>query len=270
MTTEYPPATFDTTRPHSARVWNYFLGGKDNFPVDREHGDRVIAVFPEIIQVARASRAFLARAITFLAAEHGIRQFLDVGTGLPVENNTHQVAQRVAPESRVVYVDNDPLVLSHARALLVGTPEGKTAYLDADARDPERILSFAAETLDFSKPVGLMMMSIMGLVPTFDEAHSIVQRLLSALPSGSFLVLEDGCADADPEPEQVSAVEEMSEVSAVDGYGYRYRTVEQITRYFDGLDIVEPGVVSPTRWRNDPGPDDLVAPMEACGVGRKP
>jgi hypothetical protein len=253
----YPPPTFDTSRPHSARVWNYYLGGKDNFPVDRAHGDRTIAVFPQIVDVARESRAFLARAITHLVAEEGVRQFLDVGTGLPVENNTHQVAQRIAPECRVVYVDNDPMVLIHARALLAGTPEGVTTYLEADARDPERILEFAADTLDFSRPIGLMLMSIMG-----------------ALPVGSFLVLEDGSDDRTPTPEPVPAtkedlsVEQLNEVTT-EGNGYHYRTVGEITRFFDGLQLVEPGIVSPSYWRHQPDPNGPVAPLESCGVARK-
>nr|MDT0663621.1 SAM-dependent methyltransferase [Micromonospora sp. DSM 115978] len=271
--TDHPTPPFDTTRPHSARVWNYFLGGKDNFPVDREHGDQSIAIFPEITGVARASRAFLARAITYLAGEAGVRQFLDVGTGLPVENNTHQVAQRIAPESRIVYVDNDPMVLAHARALLVGTPEGATAYIDADARDPDKILAVAAQTLDFTKPVGLMLMSIMGLIPDLDEAYSITRRLLAALPPGSYLTLEDGSDDGSDDsgqPEQETVVEDLNELSEGFGYGYRYRTVEEITRFFDGLDLVEPGIVSPSYWRNDPQPDGPFAPLESCGVGRKP
>ncbi|KPM53976.1 S-adenosyl methyltransferase [Frankia sp. CcI49] len=273
--TDYPPPTFDTSRPHSARVWNYYLGGKDNFPVDREHGDRTIAVFPQILDVARASRAFLARAITYLAAEQGVRQFLDVGTGLPVENNTHQVAQRIAPQSRVVYVDNDPMVLIHARALLAGTPEGVTTYLESDARDPARILAFARQTLDFSQPVGLMLMSIMGLIADLDEAYSIVRHLLGELPSGSFLVLEDGSDDRTSDPAPVPAtkkdlsMDDLNEVTTV-GNGYHYRTVDQITRFFDGLELIAPGIVSPPYWRNNPEPDGPFAPLESCGVGRKP
>ncbi|WP_018637007.1 SAM-dependent methyltransferase [Parafrankia elaeagni] len=272
----YPPPTFDTTRPHSARVWNYYLGGKDNFPVDRAHGDRTIALFPQMVDVARSSRAFLARAITYLVAEEGVRQFLDVGTGLPVENNTHQVAQRIAPESRVVYVDNDPMVLIHARALLAGTPEGVTTYLEADARDPDRILEFAAETLDFTRPIGLMLMSIMGLIADLDEAYSIARRLVAALPAGSFLVLEDGSDDrtSDPSPgpaaskDQDLGVDDLNVVTT-DGNGYHYRTVDQIRVFFDGLELVEPGIVSPPYWRNNPEPDGPFAPLESCGVGRK-
>ncbi|HXL20521.1 MAG TPA: SAM-dependent methyltransferase, partial [Streptosporangiaceae bacterium] len=152
MTNDAPASLIDTTVSHSARVWNYWLGGKDHYPVDREVGDRVAEMYPDIVLLARAARAFLTRAVQYLAGEAGIRQFLDVGTGLPTVNNTHQVAQSIAPESRVVYADNDPLVLAHARALLTSSPEGATDYVDADLRNPGKILHEAARTLDFSKP----------------------------------------------------------------------------------------------------------------------
>ena len=185
---EDPSGRIDTSVPHSARIWNYWLGGKDNYPVDREAGDRYVEIFPGIIDLARHSRAFLTRTVRFLAGEAGIRQFLDIGTGLPTVDNTHQVAQRVAPESRIVYVDNDPLVLAHARALLTSTPEGACAYIDADLREPEKILDKAAETLDFSRPIGLMLMGILGHIEDYDEARSIVSRLLDRLPSTLLLV----------------------------------------------------------------------------------
>src|SRR5438876_8267911 len=173
----------DTSVPHSARIWNYWLGGKDNYAVDRAAGDAYVEVFPGIVDVARAGRAFLARAVRYLALEAGIRQFLDVGTGLPTADNTHQIAQRAAPESRIVYVDNDPLILAHARALLTSTPEGATDYIDADLHDPETILREAARTLDFTKPVALMLMGILGHVKDDDEVRSIIKRLMDALPS---------------------------------------------------------------------------------------
>ena len=166
-----PPPGIDTSVPHSARIWNYWLGGKDNFAVDRAAGDAVPQVFPGIATSARADRAFLAATVTYLAAEAGIRQFLDIGTGLPTDDNTHEVAQAIAPESRIVYVDNDPLVLVHARALLTSTPEGATDYIDADLRDPEQDPAEAAETLDFDQPVALMLMAILGHIPDYDEAH---------------------------------------------------------------------------------------------------
>ena len=186
-----PFPEIDITVPHSARVWNYWLGGKDNYAVDRAAGDQYRELFPQIVDAARAARYFLARAVRFLAGEAGVRQFLDIGTGLPTVDNTHEIAQRVAPDSRIVYVDNDPLVLAHARALLTSTPEGTTDYIDADLRDPATILSSATETLDFSQPVGLFLIGVLGHVPDDDEARSIMRRLLDALPSGSYLALAD-------------------------------------------------------------------------------
>ena len=174
----------DTSVPHSARIWNYWLGGKDNYPVDRAAGDAWIALNPEITVVARTSRAFLNRSVSYVAGEEGVRQFLDVGTGLPTADNTHQVAQRVAPDARVVYVDHDPLVLAHARALLVGTPEGETRYLDADMRDPENLLASAREILDFDRPVALMFMQVLGHIGDLDEARSLVRDHVRAAVPG--------------------------------------------------------------------------------------
>jgi S-adenosyl methyltransferase len=262
------PAEINTSVPQSARIWNYWLGGKDNFPVDRAAGDQYREVFPGIVDVARASRGFLVRAVRYLAGEAGIRQFLDVGTGLPTADNTHQVAQRVAPESRIVYVDNDPLVLVHARALLTSDPRGVTAYIDADLRDPETILHVAGRTLDFTQPVALMLMGILGHVGDYDEARSIVRRLLDALPSGSYLALNDGTnviSDAFAEAQQG-----YNESGAVP---YHLRSPEQIAGFFEGLELVEPGVVSVPRWRPDPGDlgGGLPAELDAFGgVGRKP
>ncbi|MGH3928573.1 MAG: SAM-dependent methyltransferase, partial [Pseudonocardiaceae bacterium] len=150
----------DTNAPHSARIWNYWLGGKDNYPIDREVGDQILEILPEVAHLARASRAFLIRAVTYLVQEAGIRQFLDIGTGLPTANNTHEVAQAIAPECRIVYVDYDPLVLAHARALLVGAPEGATDYIDSDLREPDKFLKAATRTLDFSRPIALTLMGI--------------------------------------------------------------------------------------------------------------
>jgi S-adenosyl methyltransferase len=253
--------TFDTTVPHSARVWNYWLGGKDNYPVDRAAGDKVCEIFPDIVEVARASRAFLARAVRYLAAEEGIRQFLDIGTGLPTADNTHEVAQRVAPSARIVYVDNDPLVLTHARALLTSNPAGVTAYIDADVHEPEKILKGAAQTLDFTQPIALMLLGIMGHVADNHEAWSIVNRLVDALPVGSYLVLSDGTAS----PQRDDADANYAESG---GVPYRGRTPEQIARFFEGLDLVEPGVGPAPLWRPEPGAR-AVALDEYCGVGRK-
>ncbi|HEU4897571.1 MAG TPA: SAM-dependent methyltransferase, partial [Actinomycetota bacterium] len=176
------PPEVNTNVPQTARIWNYWLDGKDNFPVDRAVGDQILEAFPAIVENARASRAFLVRVVRHLAGEAGIRQFLDIGTGLPTANNTHQVAQAVAPECRVVYVDNDPIVLVHARALLTSTPEGTTAYIDADLRDPDKILQAAARTLDFTQPVAITLLGVVHHITNTDQAHAIVQRLLDAVP----------------------------------------------------------------------------------------
>jgi S-adenosyl methyltransferase len=264
---DQPSHKLDTRVPHSARIWNYWLGGKDNFAADREVGDQVRQVFPGIVEVARASRAFLARAVQHLAGDVGIRQFLDVGTGLPTANNTHQVAQRAAAQSRVVYVDNDPLVLVHARALLTSTPEGATDYIDADVHDPDRILRGATRTLDFTQPIALMMLGILGHVTDYDEALSIVKRLVDALPSGSYLVINDG-TNVITQQER----DEATEVTVQAGAAYIPRTPEQIAAFFDGLDLLDPGVVSTPRWRPELSPGQAM-PAEIdvfCGVGRKP
>src|SRR4051812_8373979 len=198
-------ARLKTDVPHSARIWNYWLGGKDNFAADRAVGDQVKQVYPDIVNVALASRAFLGRAVRFLAGEVGIRQFLDLGTGLPTAGNTHEVAQHIAPESKVVYLDNDPLVLVHARALLTSSPEGVTEYIDADVREPGKVLAAAAETLDFSRPIALMMLGILGNVADEDQPSppEIVHRLVNAVPSGSYLVINDSVIA----PETVQAVQ---------------------------------------------------------------
>jgi hypothetical protein len=256
----------DPTVSHSARIWNYWLGGKDNFQVDREIGDQFTAVFPEIVDIARGSRAFLSRAIGYLAGEVGIRQFLDIGTGLPTVDNTHEVAQRTAPESRIVYVDNDPMVLAHARALLMSSREGVTEYLDADLNDPDRILAAARRsTLDLDQPVGLILMNILGHVPDYDRARSTVDRLLAALPSGSYLVVADGTNVI-----RGAAFEAAIDIwNASGSLPYHLRGPDQIAGFFDGLELVEPGVVSCPAWRPDPGV--AVREVDEFGaVGRKP
>ena len=259
-------SAIDTTIPHSARIWNYWLGGKDNYEVDRVAGDEFVKAFPGIVDIARAGRAFLARAVRYLALDAGIRQFLDVGTGLPTVDNTHEVAQRAAPESRIVYVDNDPLVLAHARALLTSTPGGSTDYVDADMRDPDVILARAAASLDFDQPVALMLIGVLGHIADDDEARSIVQRLVAGLPSGSYLALFDGLDDI---------TKEMSE--AQQGYDdtgavpYKLRSREQVTPFFDGLEFVEPGLVRCARWRPDASPLGTGPDVPSlAGVARKP
>jgi len=256
---------FDTSIPQTARIWNYWLGGKDNFPVDRAVGDQILEAFPAIVENARASRAFLARVVRYLAGEAGIRQFLDIGTGLPTANNTHQVAQAVAPESRIVYVDNDPIVLAHARALLTSTSQGATAYIDADLRDPESILKEAARTLDFTQPIAIMLMGILGHIEDDDQARSIVRGLVDAVPSGSYLTMNDG---TDTSEEVVEAARIWNQSA---NPTYHLRSPDRIARFFDGLELVEPGVVSPPLWRPDPSPSGLPVEIDSfCGVARKP
>jgi hypothetical protein len=261
----------DTTVPHSARIWNYWLGGKDNFAVDRAAGDAWEATFPGMRDIARASRSFLTRSIIYLADDAGIRQFLDVGTGLPTADNTHQVAQRVAPQARIVYVDNDPLVLAHARALLTSTPEGATAYIHADLRDPDKILAEAADTLDFTQPIALILSGVLGHVVDIGQARSIVRDLLAGLPSGSYLSLNDGTSVIARE-ELEQATQDYNDSGALP---YVQRTPDEIASFFDGLELVEPGVVSCPRWRPDPAPgpapDGPPAELDAFGgVARKP
>jgi S-adenosyl methyltransferase len=262
-------AKLDTSVPHSARVWNYWLGGKDNFEADRQVGDDFERLYPDISVVARSSRAFLKRAVTFLAAEAGLRQFLDIGTGMPTAENTHQVAQAVAPEARVVYVDNDPMVLVHARALLTGTSQGTTEYIDANLHDPAAILTgAAATTLDLSQPVGLILMNILGHVPDLSEAVSIVRRLMDALPSGSYLVTADGTNVIDgPAFEEAIAV-----WNANAPLSYHLRHPNELAEFLDGLDVLEPGLVPCSRWRPEPdaSPDDLREVDEYGAVARKP
>ena len=195
------PPSFDISRAHPARVYDYWLGGKDNYEADREAAEQFIQAVPNILAGVRANRAFLRRAVQYLAGEAGIRQFLDIGTGLPTAENTHEVAQGIAPESRIVYVDNDPIVLAHARALLTGTREGATAYVDADARDTSRILDAAAGILDFTKPVAVLALLVLQYVPDADDPHQIVTRLMDAVPSGSYLTISDTTTDIDTERE---------------------------------------------------------------------
>jgi S-adenosyl methyltransferase len=261
-----PKPKIDTAIPHSARIWNYWLGGKDNYPVDQEAGDEYLKTFPGIVDIARQSRAFLARAVGYLAGEAGVRQFLDVGTGLPTVDNTHEVAQRVAPESRIVYVDNDPLVLVHAQALLTSTREGACHYIDADLRAPEDILAGAAATLDFSRPVALMLMEILGHISDDREAYSIVSRLKESLPSGSYLVIADGTDTITVEFEQ--AQQDYDDTGAD---AYRLRGSAQIARFFEGFEILDPGIVPCLQWRPEVSP--LAPPSEVQplgGIGRKP
>jgi len=257
---------FDARVAHPARVYDYWLGGKDNFEADRIAGEATIAAYPAIRASARANRAFLARSVRYLA-EAGIRQFLDIGTGLPTANNTHEVAQSVAPDSRIVYVDNDPLVLSHARALLSSSPEGVTAYLDADLRDTGRILELAAETLDFTQPVAIMLLAILHYIPDLDQARRIVARLVSAVPSGSYVTISHAASDISPE-EMAEMIRRMNEHLAEGNHVGRPREV--VARFFDGLDLAEPGVVKVSEWRPASELEAKAATSLWGGVGRKP
>jgi S-adenosyl methyltransferase len=240
----------DVTVPVSARIWNYWGGGKDYYQVDKVAGDEFAALYPGIRPMARASRLFLRRAVSYLAGEAGVRQFLDIGAGLPSTQNTHDVAQRVAPDSRVIYVDNDPLVMSHARALLRSVASDTTGYIEGDLRDPAMITAVAREKLDFTKPVAIMLMGILGHIGNPAEhddeyALSLVDCLKEELPAGGYLVLRDA---TDTHPEHVRALRKYAETGAVP---YRLRTPEQITRFFDGLEPVEPGIVPVQQWRLD-------------------
>ena len=262
---EVPPSQkIDTTVPHSARIWNYWLGGKDHYPVDREAGDTYREIYPGIVDTAQAVRYFMARAVRYLAGEAEVRQFLDVGTGLPAVDNTHEIAQRVAPESRIVYVDNDPLVLAHARALLSSRPEGACDYVDADMRHPEDILKAATRTLDLTQPVALLLMGVLGHVTDYGEARSVVRGLLDALPPGSYLALADSVRVGGA---HIAAGKTYAETGAVP---YQLRSAEEIAGFFGGLDLVPPGIVPVPEWRPDPAPFPAVHVDTLGGVARKP
>jgi hypothetical protein len=264
-------AQIDTSVPHPARRYNYLLGGKDNFAADRASGEELARLFPTVRIAAIENRRFLQRVTRFLTAEAGIRQFLDIGTGLPTADNTHEVAQRVAPESRVVYVDNDPMVMAHARALLTSTPQGKTTYLEDDLRRPEGILARPElrATLDLSRPVGLMLIAVLHFIGGDGTAAPVVRALMDALAPGSYLVLTHSTGDQGP-PEGNAAFKEMFRAGKVDIWP---RSRAELTELFDGLDLEPPGVVPVSEWRADAEPqprptmDDIA--MYAA-VGRKP
>lgn len=260
-------AGIDTTRPHTARIWNYWTGGKDHYEVDREAGDQIRRLHPGIGDYALADRLFLGRAVRHLAAEVGIRQFLDIGTGLPSADNTHEVAQRVDPAARIVYVDNDPLVLAHARALLTSTPEGRTDYLDADLRDVGTIIERAAGTLDLSQPVALLLLGVVIFIEDDEESYGIVRRLMDALPAGeSSRPLTHHHQPGDARRGRRRRVLERARYAQAHPAHPR-----QLVRYFDGLDMLEPGLVSCSRWRPETAGGE--EPGEVAmfgGVGRKP
>ena len=266
---EVPPgqvADLDTNVAHPARVYDYWLGGKDNFAADREAAERVLAVTPGLRFRVRANRAFLGRVTRFLAADAGIRQFLDIGTGIPAADNTHQVAQRAARQSRVVYVDNDPIVLLHAQALLKSSPQGMTDYVQADLRDPGLIVERAAGVLDFGQPVAVMLLGVLHLISDAEDPWDIVARLMAAIPAGSYLAISHPAIDIHQAQAESQRVYNQNVATP-----QTLRTRDQVARFFTGLDLIEPGLVQVHQWRPDPedfAPDDVVSAHGA--VGRKP
>jgi S-adenosyl methyltransferase len=258
------PPMLDTSIAHQARIYDYWLGGKDNFAVDREAGDRALELHPNIIHGVRANRAFLVRAVRYLTGEVGVRQFLDVGTGLPSANNTHEVAQGIAPDSRIVYVDNDPVVLLHARTLLTSKPEGACAYLDADARVPETILTGAARVLDLSRPVALMMLGVLQLIPDDQQPYRIVATLMDALPPGSYLTICHPAGDMNPGVKRAAAL-----LDSLSAEKRAMRSRDEVLRFFDGLELVEPGLVPVAKWRPESQMAAAAPASRWAGVGRK-
>ncbi len=255
------PDTFDTSVAHIARVYNFWLGGRDNYAADRDAAEQVIAAYPTIRSSVRAQRAFLGRAVHYLVTEAGIRQFLDIGTGLPSADNTHEVAQRAAPESRVVYADNDPIVLAHARALLTSSPEGATHYVDADLRDTAKICEQAAEILDFGQPLAILLIGVLHCIPDSDDPAGIVSSLVGVMPPGSYLVIAHPASDI--HQSQVSTA--ANRINPLMAEPVTLRTHDQVSRFFDGLDLVGPGLVQLHRWR--PGPDGPVPDHDIANYG---
>jgi S-adenosyl methyltransferase len=252
--------TVDPSVAHIARIQDYWLGGKDHFEADRIAGDEAIAQLPDMVASVRNTRAFLGRTVRFLAQERGIRQFLDVGTGIPTAANTHEVAQRVAPESRVVYVDNDPMVLAHARALLTSTADGKCSYIDADIRDPDKILADAAKVIDFNRPVAVVLMAVLQFVPDADDPYGLVRRLMAAVPGGSYLVISHPASDI-----QAAAMAGMAtRLNKLMAQQVKPRSKAEVAAFFDGLDLVEPGVIRCPEWRPD-RPEDAAGKSTMWG-----
>lgn len=256
---------FDTSVAHVARVYNYWLGGKDNFAADRAAAQQAMAAFPDIVLSARANRAFLRRAVTYLTREAGIRQFLDIGTGIPSANNTHEVAQSVAPDSRIVYVDNDPVVLAHARALLTSTPDGATDYVDADLRDAAQILAKAAQTLDFGKPVAVMLMAILQHLSEADNPYQVVRTLMAAVPAGSYLVLSHPAKDIHA-AEMAAMATQLNKMMAEK---VTFRTEAEVAPFFAGLELVEPGMTNVPDWRPETEEEAGSPAALWAGVARK-
>jgi len=260
-------AVIDTAVAHQARIYDYWLGGKDNFAADRESAEQAIAAYPPILRGVRAQRAFLARAVRYLSEEAGVRQFLDIGTGLPTANNTHEVAQASALDARIVYVDNDPMVLAHARALLTSTPQGATGFLDADLRDPDAIVARAADLLDFARPVAILLIGVLQLIPDSDDPHAIVARLVRAAPAGSWLAVYHPASDID----QNRVAEAVRRVNTRSATTTTLRSHAEIARFCDGMQMLEPGLVQVHRWRPGPAAPDDADPIAAyAGLACKP
>jgi O-methyltransferase involved in polyketide biosynthesis len=254
-------------RPHAARIWNYWLGGRDYYPADKEAGDAMARVVPGVVDSARADRAFLGRCVRHLVTDRGVRQFLDIGAGLPTAGNTHEVAQRLAPESRIVYVDNDPLVLAHARSLLTGAPQGATCYVNADLRHPDGVLRTAAEILDLTRPVGLMLLGVLNHIPDDDEAVQIVRHLLDGVPQGSYLAIGHPTAEI----HGAAVHEAMRRFTERAGTPTVARDRTRLARFLDGLELLEPGLVPCARWRPDRSTSDVLPEISLlCAVARKP
>jgi hypothetical protein len=257
--------TIDVSVAHHARVYDYLLGGKDNYAADREFTEAMLKIWPEMAITARANRSFLGRAVRYLTAEAGIRQFLDIGTGIPTAENTHQVAQGIAPESRVVYVDYDPIVLSHARALLVSNVAGATDYIDSDLRDTPAILAGARQLLDFSKPVAVTLIGILHAIPDAEDPHAIVATLMDAVPDGSYLAISHPGSDLLGRGTE----DGLTDVSKrMVGVQHTFRTLDRVARFFADMDLVRPGVVRAEEWRPDPGGAAGKSALW-CAVGRK-
>jgi O-methyltransferase involved in polyketide biosynthesis len=255
---------FDTTVPSPARMWNYWVGGKDHFAADREAADKITAAMPSLPAIARSVRAFLVEIVHRLAVDHGIRQFLDIGTGLPTADSTHDVAQRAAPESRIVYAEYDPVVLTHARALLTSTLHGETDYIQADLRDTDTILAAAARTLDFSQPIAVLLVAILHFTPDADDPRGMVRRLMRAMPPGSFLVICHAPSDIDPR-EMAEVTRRYDESGAAP---VRPRSRAEIMRFFDGLEMIEPGLATLSEWL--PEQAGASGRSAVAGVARKP
>jgi len=256
---------FDTAVPSPARMWNYWVGGKDHFAADREAADKIMAAMPALPTIARSVRHFLIDIVHSLTVDYGIRQFLDIGTGLPTADNTHDVAQRAAPESRIVYADYDPVVLAHARALLTSSPEGKTDYIEADLRETDTILSAAARTLDFSKPVAILLLAVLHFIPDEDDPYAIVRKLMDAAPSGSFLVIVHAPSDRSP----AEMAEQTRRYNESGAELMRPRSQEEILGFFTGLELIGPGVAPLSEWLPE-GQAGSASDEAVAGVGRKP